>query len=317
MEITDLDRRLYNKYKKDILSVMQGTLFNLSEEITKLLGPYYYLKRNVSKQPPYYGLIEQKAHSYTGVDWNGNKEDLIKKAIDYLNELLRLDPWAAKQSISFQYDNDNNGNDKIDVINARVKGDFNEEYEKKLLINKETMKSIFPSNGYTFNGINGNDDRLHLPPAIFYKKQSGQNEYRFQGLFDEIGKHCPSVSIKIEGENSSKDVNCLYVLSLSYQCMWGTENGKLKFPTSLKTWYSNTLAKYCDYYIVVDKFYCNINKDTEFQNIPSGKICMCRSEKKYEYRHGSNGIKHILIFDNYQKINLTGGAVNDANTAGG
>ncbi len=313
MDITDLDKNLYNKYKQPILQAMQHTRFNLSKEITKILGPYYYCNNEAPCQPPYYGLIERKAHSYSGVTCNGNKEDLIKKAINYLNKLLLLDPWAAKQ-IKFIYRSENNGQ-APNVINAYSQNltNFNkEEYEQKLLIEEKNIKDIFPKkNGnclYEFKPI----DRLHLPPAIFYyEHQDGENEYRFGALIDEIKKHCPSVKIKIEGKNFAENTecDCLYVLSLSYECEWGKEkeNGELKFPKSLKTWHYNTLDKYCDYYIVADGSYCDIRGHKEFSKIINNKITMKRSNKKYEYSHISNvtGTKHILVFDNYNKINIT------------
>lgn len=319
IDITALDKELYYKYNDDILQAMQNTPFNLSREITKLLGPYFYYDKSAIDQPPNYGLIERKAHSYVGLSHrNNDNEEKIKLSINYLNELLLLDPWGVSEKITFTYDTKNKSKTQ-NAINA-FKDDeksFNKEYEEKLLIKKKNIKDIFPSRK-TIN-ISNSIERLHLPPAIFYKQQKRTKNYRFKELFDEISKHCKRKQITITGKNIPENIcDCLYVLSISHKGTWDMENGVLNFPMSLKTWYSTYLAKYCDYYIVTNGYYCNMNTDTKFKKISDDKITMSRSGKTYEC-HGLNEelIRHIMIFDNYQKINITGGAVDDANNAGG
>lgn len=299
-EINDLDKNLYKKYKEQILLAMQGTDFNLSRELTALLGPPQN-EWNRDNGPN--GLIERMAH--TSAD-NATNDD-IKGAISRLNDLLKTDPWLS--SLSFKTDD-------------LKKDNINQNYKSKFILHKDYLKTIFPKSNNLNIEIN-NDDRLHILPTIFYKKNNGKTEWRLMSLLEEIKNNNAPANIAVKGFNEGNGWECLYVLSLEYtpstEKEWGKSAGKLIFPDSLKKWYFDYyLNRYCDYYIVVNNSYCNVGKDKEFSNC-NCKMAMTRSGKAYEYsQNGDNAIKHILIFDNYQKKYEKGtGGIPSADEAGG
>lgn len=305
VEITNIDKNLYKKYKDQILRAMQKSDYNLSRALTALLGPP---EKKWTKENGHNGLIERVAHSSA----SDASSDDRKAAIRKLNDLLKLDPWLNGQ-INFS---------ECEWGKHMMNDNFNEKYKEYLILDTKNINKIVPASETMEININ-NDDRLHIPPSSFYKQVNGEEAFRLAPLIQEIIKNNAPRQITIKGFNAGSDWECLYILSLQYSPgkVWGNEkHNTLKFPNSLHKWYFDDccLNRYCDYYIVVDDSYCNINKDTEFQKITEDKTVMVRSEKQYEYsKDGNNRIEHILIFDNYQKKNEQRTAnISGANTAG-
>lgn len=286
MDITKLDKKLYSGYKERILQAMNSTTFNLSRELTELLGPP---KDGWTKEMGLYGLIERWAHSSAEEALENDKKSAFRK----LNALLKLDPWLDN-NLEFKYGSIENANE------------FNNYYKNNFLLSNESIKKIFPNangkearNFYQFNSV----ERLHIPHKVFV---NDKNIYRLKPLIEEIKRNSPK-KVSVKGSNFGGNWECLYVLSLTLVVpgnQWEPANGTPNFPDSLKKWFFNFyLDRYCDYCIVVGNYYCHINNDNRFKLF--NEFTITRSMKKFSYQEQSpDVIEHILIFDNYQKKHM-------------
>lgn len=339
---TNFDKEIIGdkRYRDAIIKAMsEKGGYNLSRDLSALLGYYNNFNNNKVVENGFLGCFERESHGAYSFNHIRNEA-----AIGRLTELLKLD------SILIDEVNDNTFSkyiykDDMTIYRNNVIQIFNNIKITKCIkcpdgIERQIEMSIE-------NKFQDNDECiLYLPILIF---NEGKRFIKF--LFQEIASHCfcnhesigNSNKIILRGQSVGLSNQCLFLLVLEIDSKnpWKTKNGELKPPKRLVSangkiseFESQKMNLYCDYLILApsngDYYFIQIYKSSnpfKFNKVENNDATKISSRDRFEINisynnnkiiikntqdnnrkleindtlNNSNRIFHVFLFNNHQK----------------